>query len=112
MSEAWVKYAEEILPGDVPVEDCALISLWAGVHPESRDQSKDAAKKGDHAPVLARTQLTEVLRGPGDDVVVELEDDAASGAAADGDVEVDYRARLGHAGYGDLLAWDVGGCML
>ena len=38
--------------------------------------------------VLAGGELTEVARGLGDHVVVELEDDAARGLAVDGDVEL------------------------
>ena len=38
--------------------------------------------------VLAGGKLTEVLRRLRDDVVVELEDDTASGLVVDGDVEL------------------------
>ena len=38
--------------------------------------------------VLAGGELTEVARGLGDNVVVELEDDAARGLVVDGDVEL------------------------
>ena len=38
--------------------------------------------------VLAGCQLAEVLRGLGDYVVIELEDDASSGLAADGHVKL------------------------
>ena len=39
-------------------------------------------------PVLARSELAEVASGLGDDVVVQLEDDAARGLVVDGDVEL------------------------
>ena len=49
-----------------------------------------AMERGTFVPesVLARGELTEVLRGLGHDIVVELEDDAAGGGAVDGDIEL------------------------
>lgn len=44
---------------------------------------------------LASAQLVEVLSSFGDDIVVELEGDAATVAVSDGNVEVDVSS-LGH----------------
>ena len=52
--------------------------------------------------VLAGRELAEVAGGLGDDVVIELEDDAARGLAADGNIELElYKltvalAKIGH----------------
>ena len=42
--------------------------------------------------VLARRELAEVLRRLGDDIVEEMEDDAARGRLVDGNVELHERA--------------------
>ena len=45
-------------------------------------------RAGVAVPVLPSAQLAEVARGLGDDVVVQLEHNAAAGCAADGDIEL------------------------
>jgi hypothetical protein len=46
--------------------------------------------------LLASAEGAEVVCGLGDDIVVELEDDAASRGIVDGDVEPDAVAVFGH----------------
>lgn len=41
--------------------------------------------------MLPRGQLTEVLRGLGDDIVVQLEHDATSWLAVDGNIELRHK---------------------
>jgi hypothetical protein len=43
--------------------------------------------------VLASRELAEVAGGLGHDIVVELEDDAASGLAVDGDIKLKIRKK-------------------
>ena len=46
--------------------------------------------------LLASAEGAEVVCGLGDDIVVELEDDAASRGVVDGDIEPDEGAFVGH----------------
>ena len=44
--------------------------------------------------VFTSGELTEVLRGPRDNIVEELEDDATSGLVVDGDVELKIKHKV------------------